>query len=457
MVNILSFTGVLSTITSILLAILVLLIMITVHELGHYVAGKIFKFKINEFAIGMGPAIYKKTNKKTGEVFSIRALPLGGYCAFEGEDEESSKEGAFNNKEPWKRIIVLVAGATMNLIIGVLVLVLSIGIYGQLTIRTYDIRPNSEPQYAGYSLLNDDCILKVENKQIFMANDLVDAINGKKQGDVVSVQVNNNGKVETRKVRLRNDVNSQSLVDVFSAFTAIGVATIDRVDGITENSEFQVGDYILRINDSENYEDCSRVYSFNELVEYSKTLNVGDNLNVYVLRGEDKKSLSISVSKDFSTLSNGEILNELGVKGNSLLLKYTTNNVRFGFFESISRGVRYSVSVGGSIFKTLGGLLTGKLGMDAVGGPITTISVTSNAIKQGGFNYFLEIMGFIGINLGLFNLLPIPALDGSRVVFTLIEWIRKKPVNRKVEGIIHGVGLLLLLGFCIMVDMLQLF
>ena len=80
--------------------------MITVHEFGHYIVGKIFKFKINEFAIGMGPKIFRRQNKKTGEWFSIRALPLGGYCAFEGEDEASNVEGAFNSKEPYKRILV---------------------------------------------------------------------------------------------------------------------------------------------------------------------------------------------------------------------------------------------------------------------------------------------------------------------------------------------------------------
>jgi regulator of sigma E protease len=91
-----------------------------------------------------------------------------------------------------------------------------------------------------------------------------------------------------------------------------------------------------------------------------------------------------------------------------------------------------------------------------MGGTITTIGVTAEAIKVGGFNYFLEMLGFIGINLAVFNLLPIPALDGSRVVFATIEWIRKKPVNRKVEGVIHAIGLILLLGFSILVDVLQL-
>ena len=123
--NIIS-AGFLSSIGSVALALLVLLFMITVHEFGHYIIGKIFKFKINEFAIGMGPALYKK-QKKNGELFSIRLLPLGGYCAFEGEDQSVNDPGAFNNKKPWQRILVLIAGATMNFIAAIIIFCISIG------------------------------------------------------------------------------------------------------------------------------------------------------------------------------------------------------------------------------------------------------------------------------------------------------------------------------------------
>ena len=116
--------GIFSSIGSIGIALLVLLFMITVHEFGHYIVAKIFDFKVNEFAIGMGPAIYKKT-KKNGEIFSIRMLPLGGYCAFEGEDQENSDNRAFNNKKPWQRILVLIAGASMNFICAILVFCIS--------------------------------------------------------------------------------------------------------------------------------------------------------------------------------------------------------------------------------------------------------------------------------------------------------------------------------------------
>ena len=117
-----SFSEVAGYIGYILLAVLVLLVMITVHELGHYIAGKIFGFGIEEFAIGFGPKLFKRKNKKTGEIFSVRLFPIGGFCAFKGEDKDDDDPTAFNNRKPWQRIIVLIAGASMNFILSLLIL-----------------------------------------------------------------------------------------------------------------------------------------------------------------------------------------------------------------------------------------------------------------------------------------------------------------------------------------------
>ncbi len=455
MTNLLSISSVLSTVWSVILALIILLIMITVHELGHYVVGKLFKFKINEFAIGMGPAIYKKKHKNSDEVFSIRALPLGGFCAFEGEDEDKETEGAFNKKEPYKRILVLLAGATMNLILGVIILMISVGVYGQLLVQTYDVRPETAPEYAGYSLQNDDVIVKINGKNVFLSSDLSNALDGKKKGDVVTVTVKTEQGVKERKVRLRNDVEVKNLADSFSAYTALGISTIEKIS--SENQTLN-GKYLLRIKNADDYEDCSRIFYASDLISYAKTLGLNQTLSFYYSEGgNDKQLYSVQILEDLTNKTDSEILSYLGISEVDTLLKYSTANVKFSFFETLERGFFYSLSIGGTIFRTLGELLTGKLGINAMGGTITTIGVTAEAIKLGGFNYFLEIAGFIGINLAVFNLLPIPALDGSRVVFCTIEWIRKKPVNRKVEGVIHTVGLLLLLGFSILVDLLQLF
>ena len=286
--NLLSFAGVLSTGFSILLAIIILLIMITVHELGHYLVGKLFKFKINEFAIGMGPAIFKRKKKNSDEVFSIRAFPLGGFCAFEGEDEESDTDGAFNKKEPWKRILVLIAGATMNLITGLIVLTLSVGIYGQLLVKTYDIKPITDAQYIGYSLQNDDVILKINDKNMFLSTDFIEVLAGKKKGEVVTVTVLANGEKQNRKVRLRCDVSSKNISDVVGVYSALGVSTIERVD---DGDSDLKGKYLLRINDADNYDNCTRIFSISELVSYAKTFSSGQTLSFYYSGGGSEKLL----------------------------------------------------------------------------------------------------------------------------------------------------------------------
>ena len=135
---------------------------------------------------------------------------------------------------------------------------------------------------------------------------------------------------------------------------------------------------------------------------------------------------------------------------------YATS-IRFGFFETLGRSFEYSFMLAGTIFTVLGQLITGALGIGSLGGTVTTVAVTADAIRIGGFRQILNMTSFIGVNLAVFNLLPFPALDGSRVVFTAIEGIRKKPLNRRVEGIIHTIGLFVLLAFAVFVDLQRCF
>ncbi len=380
-VNLLSFASVMSTVGSVCLAILILLAMITVHEFGHYVAGKIFHFKINEFAIGFGPKLFSRT-KKNGEVFSVRLLPLGGFCAFEGEDAENPHPDAFNNKRPWQRIIVLFAGAFMNYLLALLLIIISFFACGQLLLMAYRVDPadtTASGEYAinGLAFHDEDVIIKCEGKNIYLTTDLMSALEGRQEGEkvqfTVSRKTEEGRQVMDISVILRADADFENLTDTNTLWQCIGI-------------------YKQPLESGEGYQ--WQVYS-------------------------------------------------MAYKG-------------FGFFETIGRSFVYSFQIGGTIFKVLGQLLTGSLGLSAFGGPITTIRLTSE-IASRGIQQFLEIAAYIGVNLAVFNLLPIPALDGSKIVFTAIEWIRGKPLNRKVEAVIHAVGFVLLLGFAVLVDLLQLF
>lgn len=366
-----SFGSVMAYIGYILLAILVLLVMITVHEFGHYVSGKALGFGIEEFAIGFGPKLYSK-KRKSGEIFSIRAFPLGGFCAFHGEDEDSDDERAFNNKSPWRRIIVLISGALMNYLLAVLVISAMFGIYGQSSLISVKTRPSNEIKEE-YLLQDYDVILQADGKNVYILTDLMKAVEDKAKGEKVKFTVYRNGEVVETEVEMRTD----------TSFT--------------------------------NMEDVQKLY---------------DALGFYY---------------------------ELDGDGNLINSGLYSTSVRLGFFRTIGRSFDYSFKLAGTIFTILGELLTGKLGISSMGGTVTTIGVTADAIKVGGFRYLLNITAFIGVNLAVFNLLPFPALDGSRVVFSLIEWIFRKPVNRKVEGIIHTVGFILLLLFAVFVDLQRCF
>ncbi len=346
--------------------------MVTVHEFGHYIAGKLLKFKINEFAIGFGPKLFKRTSKKSGEAFSLRLFPLGGFCAFAGEDTEEEGERSFNSKAPWKRILVLLAGPLFNYILALLLILISMAAFGQPVFKAGAVAPYEGAEaeiYAEYSLSDNDVILSVNGRNIYLVTDFVAALNGKKAGEEVQALVVRGEQTENITLKLRADCDFASSSDTSKVWRALGIGTY-----VAENG--------------------------------ASYYNVG------------------------------------------------AVNYRFGFFQTIGRSFAYSGRIAGTIFKVLGELLTGRLGISAMGGPVTTIKVTSELASQS-VQSFLEIAAYIGVNLAVFNLLPIPALDGSKVIFCLIEWIFKKPVPRKIEAIIHTVGFILILAFAVIIDVLQ--
>ena len=406
--NVLSFASILKSAGSVLLAVGILLAMVTVHEFGHYVAGKILGFKINEFAVGFGPALFKKRSKRTGELFALRVIPLGGYCAFDGEDEideetnektveeepflelsselesavEIENDGGryalneeteypepkgerFNDQPPWKRIIVLVAGATMNYLLALILLFIMFGCYGRPVYQIISLPEGttnavslSQEEVKGFEV--GDIILKIDGEHMYMITDYIDTLQGKKEGEKVTVTVLRAGEEVVVEMQLLKNANFANMNDTGNLLRAMGIA-----------------------------------------------------------------------SMRFETL-----------KGN--------------FFGEIGHSFVYSFKIGGTVLRSLGELVTGRIGLDSMGGPVTTIGITAQAASSS-FLSFLNIAAFIGVNLAVFNLLPIPALDGCKVIFCIIEWIRKKPVNRKVETMIHFIGIIALLSFAILIDVLQLF
>ena len=253
------------------------------------------------------------------------------------------------------------------------------------------------------------------------------------------------------------------IVVMFSAYGHSALMTYSVIDddtGVyTQENSFIDRDVILEVEDKS-------VYIITDLMKVLNGKQQGQTVNFTVKRSGQIINLPVLLRTD-ATFSNVEdsipLLNALGLEyavnqdGQIIDTGFRTTGVKRDFFTTIGKSFEYSVKLAGTIFTVLGQLFTGNLGLSSMGGTVTTISVTANAIKIGGIWSLLNIAGFIGVNLAVFNLLPFPALDGSRALFTLIEWIRKKPLNRKVEAVIHAVGFVVLILFAIFADLQQVF
>lgn len=333
----------------ILLAILFFGLIIMFHELGHFIFAKLFKVQVNEFALGMGPAIFKK--KKGETQYSFRLLPIGGYVSMEGEDEDSENERAFCNIKAWKRFIIIAAGGVVNLIMGVIVVALMLATSGNL-IGTPQINFFHEDAVtATQGLQEKDVIKKINGKTVFSEYDLSFLMARDKDGVIDFVVERNGEKVTVNGVK-------------FDTFDNNGTLTI--------------------------------VYDF-------------------VIVGVRPSVLSVA-----------------------------------------KNAVLESVSIARIVWVSLFDLVTGQYGLSDLSGPIGTVSIIAdtaqNAVAQTDYSSLYMMLALIAINIGLFNLLPLPALDGGRLFFLFIEMIFRKPVPRKYEGWIHAVGLGLLLLLMVVIS-----
>lgn len=337
---------------SIFFAILLFSILIFVHELGHFVAAKLSGVQVNEFSIFMGPALVKWRRGETQ--YTIRCIPIGGYCAMEGEDEDTNSPRSFQKAAWWKRLIILVAGSAMNLLLGVLLM----------------------------------AIVYMPTKQII-----------------------------------------QPTIESFEAYSTVN-----------GESGLQIGDRILKV-------DGEAIYLKTDfsMILY---LNPGDIHDLVVERNGDKVYLNDFKMEAHKTVD--EAGNELMLYGINF---YQDNSLSFG--DRIAYTWNNCLDTVRNVRLSLQMLLTGRAGLKDMTGPVGIVKIMSDTADQAdktseAIRSMLYFGAFLAINLGIMNMLPIPALDGGRVVgllfVTVIEAVTRKKIDPKYEGYIHGVGMILLLA-----------
>lgn len=412
----------------ILLAVVILLFMVLVHELGHYIVGRALKFKIDEFSIGFGKALFSRTNKR-GEKISLRLFPLGGYCAFAGEDgtdaegKPTNDKDAFTNQKPWKRILVFLAGVTFNFITAILfsfILLVSVG---------YDI----------YKVQSFNKIENVISYQI--SSDYNPETDGLRKGDVVF-------EINGTKIDFAYSKTFQTLIEETNSARAKWIETNTVAGQELDFTQYPSATFKVRRNGKK-----IDVKVPNIQVKYP-SLNA-DGQQIYV---KDEQG-NFKLDEDGNKIP--EIITAYTLGGIDALEDgtYAVSGISYSlykhsFVEALARCIPFAFGLAWIVLKSLWMLITFQVSISAVGGPITTIA-TIASVTQASMLNLLILIPLISANLAVFNLLPIPALDGAHVIFTLIEWIRGKPIKREVENMIHGIGLMILFGLVILIDILH--
>lgn len=387
----------------ILIAILVFGIIIAVHEFGHYIVAKLSDIKVNKFAIGMGPAIFKF--KKGETEYSLRLLPFGGFCEMEGEDQTSDNKRAFNNKPIINRIAVIAAGAIMNLILGFILIVISTSISGDRITTTIITKFDKNASSVESGLQVGDEITKINGMTAFTDMDVAYKITTTKD-DTFRLEVKRDGE----KVVLDD-------VKIYSYF------------------------YVRNI-DKSKADEFSPYYSYDEdTKEYTKVNDLGELEKAYYYDSDVKEYVSAVFFEDkddaHTELQKAESIVDFSVDSED-------KNVG----TVISYSFRKTLTIGQMVWSSLVDLVSGKYGMKDVSGPVGIVSVIGKSIDSGvqfkeNFLMIMNIAIFITINLGMFNLFPLPALDGGRLFFLIIEAIRRKPIDPEKEGMVHFVGLVI--------------
>lgn len=440
-------TSVLTTIALILIGVLLFELIIFIHEFGHFITAKKSGIKVNEFSLGMGPKIFSFGKGETK--YSLRIFPIGGFCAMEGEDEESPEPRAFNNAKVWKRMIVVIAGAVMNIILGfvlMFVVVVQQDSYSSTEVQSFPATSFS----SCTGLQSGDVIKEINGYGISTSMDFNYPIS------TAELKTVDGSTLEIYKEDCGNNLYNMAVSLVQDKNNKLSDEQVSKVNELLSKSSNEIAK-------AKSKEDAFSVYE-----NYYKEINNACGIKDYKVEKIVEKETRKRYTADILVERNGEekLLKNVQfftytTKDNSdpqVSIDFYVKPIEKTFGSVISQTFKQTISTCKMIYASLGGLLTGKFGLKDMSGPIGIASavttVASESLSSGfmsAVNSIIYVMMIITVNLGLFNMLPFPALDGGRFVFLIIEAIRGKSVPRKVEAIVNGIGMGLLILLMILI------
>ena len=429
-----------TTIALIIISVLLFELIIFVHEFGHFITAKKSGVKVNEFALGMGKKLFSFTRGET--TYSLRLFPIGGFCAMEGEDEDSENPRSFNNAKIWKRMIIIIAGAVMNILLGVVLMFIT-------------LIPKSNFVGTQVSVFSPCSFSAVTGLQ---SGDKIVSING--------YSVDTSTDFSFALFTLPVTELSGDGVDIYKEDCAFDLY-IYAVNNLAEDTPAETENALVELmrNAQDELSTCAdKTSAYKVFCKYYDeiagilSLEVDEYPEIEYRETRQRYRTDMTVIRDGERveLKNVDFLTTKSSKDGSaeLNIDFYVEPIEKNVGTIISQTFKETVSTVRMVWGSVVGLVTGKFSLNDMSGPIgiasTITDVASESLKTSGFgsavNNIMYIMMVIAVNLGVVNMLPFPALDGGRFLMLLIEAIFHKPIPRKVESIINTVGLVLLLG-----------
>ncbi len=426
--------GKLSKLLNILVAIIIFSVIVVFHELGHFLLAKKNGIEVTEFSLGMGPRLLSTVKGNTR--YSLKLFPIGGSCMMVGEDGEEDGPGSFGHASVWGRISVVAAGPIFNFILAFVFALVITSVMGYDPPKVLSVEENSPAEEAGLQV--GDIITSFQGKPISIGRDisLYESLYGMQQ-DQIKMTVKRDGK----KIDLNFKAASEKKYMLGFSYVPDGKPEITEVfvDGAMMKAGVIAGDVITAV-------DGTKVSTGEELQTYLGEHPLGENA-VTITVSRDGKEKEFTVQPTVRTqVSTGFVYN---------LYREKTNF--FGVLKYSAVEVRYWIS---STIDSLGLLIKGTFRVNDLSGPVGIVDAIGSSVEEakseGTVVMWMQMFYWailLSANLGVMNLLPLPALDGGRLVFLLIEAVTKKKVNPNIEGMIHFAGFVLLMALMVFVFM----
>ncbi len=426
--------GKLSKLLNILIAIIIFSVIVVFHELGHFLLAKKNGIEVTEFSLGMGPRLLSTVKGNTR--YSLKLFPIGGSCMMVGEDGEEEGPGSFGHASVWGRISVVAAGPIFNFILAFVFALVITSVMGYDPPKVLSVEENSPAKEAG--LQEGDIITSFQGKHISIGRDisLYESLYGMQQ-DQIKMTVKRDGK----KIDLNFKAASEKKYMLGFSYVPDGEPEITEVfvDGAMMKAGVLAGDVITAV-------DGTKVSTGEELQAYLEEHPLGENaVTITVSRDGNEKEFTVQPTVR-TQVSTGFVYN---------LYREKTNF--FGVLKYSAVEVRYWIS---STIDSLGLLIKGTFRVNDLSGPVGIVDAIGSSVEEakseGAVVMWMQMFYWailLSANLGVMNLLPLPALDGGRLVFLLIEAVTKKKVNPNIEGMIHFAGFVLLMALMVFVFM----